>query len=155
MIRLGHIFCCTLLALSALVAAQDSPSALLQQLALARASWERSGVVNYQYGYNKFCECHAETPPETLVSIERGVVTDVRHRMVKTGDVVAAATTNFALYWTVEDLFALLERAAESAATVQAEFDPQSGVPQRIFIDYLPDIIGDEVDVRVTQFNAD
>lgn len=146
--------CCALCLVPALAWSQDAAAPFADRLAAARMAWERSGIDDYQYGYNKFCECHAETPPETLVSIAQGVVTDVRHRMAKTGDVVPAANTNFSLYWTVEDLFGLLERAAAASATVQADFDASSGVPQRIFIDYLPDIIGDEVDVRVTQFNA-
>ncbi len=137
-----------------LAMSQDGGMPFAGRLAEARASWERAAIADYVYGYNKFCECHAETPPETLVSVDDGVVTDVRHRMVKTGDVVPAAKENFALYWTVEDLFALLERAASGTATVRADFDPEIGMPQRIFIDYLPDLIGDEVDVRITSFDA-
>jgi hypothetical protein len=152
--KLLRTFCSTLLLIPAFALSQDTAAPFADRLAQARMIWERSGIDSYQYGYNKFCECHAETPPETLVSIEQGIVTDVRHRMVKTGDVVPAASANFSLYWTVDDLFALLERAANRSAAVQADFDASSGVPQRIFIDYLPDIIGDEVDVRVTQFNV-
>jgi hypothetical protein len=37
---------------------------------------------------------------------------------------------------------------------VRADFDEVSGVPRRIFIDYLPDVVGDELDVRVTRFEA-
>lgn len=134
--------------------AQEEVSAFSERLAQARIAWQRAGIAAYVYGYNKYCECHADTPPETLVSVEGGVVSDVRHRMAKTGDVVPADRENFALYWTVEDLFGLLERAAGGTATVRAEFDAQLGVPQRIFIDYLPEMIGDEVDVRVTSFDA-
>jgi hypothetical protein len=129
----------------------DSPA---QQLAAARSAWQQAGISRYVYGYNKFCECHAEAPPETLVSVDQGVVTDVRHRMSKTGDVVPAAAKNFELYWTVDDLFALLERATDGTAAVMADFDPEFGVPRRIYIDYLPDLIGDEVDVRITRFDA-
>lgn len=143
--------CCAVLSLPG---AAQSTDPLAERLAQARNAWQRAALEDYVYGYNKFCECHAETPPETLVSVDAGVVTDVRHRMVKTGDVVPADAENFALYWTIDDLFALLDRAASGTATVQADFDARLGVPQRIFIDYLPDLIGDEVDVRITSFNA-
>jgi hypothetical protein len=146
---------CTAIACASVARSQDDHGSLTRRLAEARDNWQRAAIADYVYGYNKFCECHAETPPETLVSVAAGIVTDVRHRMVKTGDVVPAASDNFALYWTVDDLFGLIERAAGGTATVQADFDAQNGVPQRIFIDYLPDIIGDEVDVRVTSFSAD
>jgi hypothetical protein len=137
--------------------AAQTPSAaagFAERLAQARLAWELAEIADYVYGYNKFCECHAETPPETLVSVAGGVVQDVRHRMAKTGDVIPADRKNFALYWTIADLFALLERAASGTASVRADFDPELGVPQRIFIDYRPELIGDEVDVRVTHFNA-
>lgn len=125
-----------------------------EQFESARSTWQNAAIDRYEYGYNKFCECHAETPPETIVSVEQTVVTDVRHRMFKTGDIVPADPKNFDLYWTVDDLFALLERAAEAAAIVRADFDPLSGVPRSIFIDYQPDLIGDEVDVRITRFEV-
>jgi hypothetical protein len=148
------IIICFAFAGATLLHAQEAGTSLSDRLAAARATWEQAAVTEYVYGYNKFCECHAETPPETLVSVADGVVTDVRHRMVRTGDVVPAQPDRFALYWTVEDLFGLIERAASGTATVQADFDADSGVPQRIFIDYLPDMIGDEVDVAVTSFSA-
>jgi hypothetical protein len=146
--------CIVLLHLAAVAQPPADVPTFSERLAAAQLAWQRAAIADYVYGYNKYCECHAETPPETRVSVDAGVVVDVRHRMVKTGDVVPADAKNFALYWTIDDLFALLERAASGTATVQADFDPQSGVPQRIFIDYLPDLIGDEVDVRVTHFNA-
>lgn len=153
--RIRALLLCAAIACSNLAGAQADGSALTERLAAARTVWQRAALTDYVYGYNKFCECHAETPPETLVSVAAGVVTDVRHRMAKTGDVVPADRDNFALYWTVDDLFGLIERAASGTATVQADFDARNGVPQRIFIDYLPDMIGDEVDVRVTSFSTD
>jgi hypothetical protein len=127
---------------------------LSERLNAARALWQQAGFDQYVYGFNKFCECHRETPPETLVEVTDEAITDVRHIMVKTGDTVPAAARNFALYWTVEDLFDLLERASRSEAVVRADFDDELGLPRRIFIDYLPDVVGDELDVRVTRFEA-
>jgi len=127
---------------------------LAARLTTARALWQRAGFDHYVYGFNKFCECHRETPPETLVEVSGEAVTDVRHIMVKTGDTVPASARNFALYWTIDDLFALLERASQSEAIVRADFDAELGLPRRIFIDYLPDVVGDELDVRITRFEA-
>ena len=67
---------------------------------------------------------------------------------------MAAASDNFELYWTVDDLFGLLERALQREAVVRADFDPQFGVPRSIYVDYLPDMIGDELDVRITRFET-
>jgi hypothetical protein len=132
----------------------ESPENFAAALAAARAQWQRAAIGEYVYGFNKFCECHRETPPETLVEVIDGHITDVRHIMAKTGDTVPAAAANFDLYWTVDGLFGLLERAAGTEAVVRADFDEASGVPRRIFIDYLPDVVGDELDVRVTRFEA-
>ena len=143
-----------LVAISAGAAAQvaDGPSELAQRIEAARTQWQLADVSGYQYGFNKFCECHRETPPETLVTVIDGTVTDVRHRMAKTGDTIPADARNFSLYWTIEDLFSLLDRAAHTRASVRAQFDAEVGVPKEIFIDYDPELIGDEVDVRVTRF---
>ena len=148
----------TLLALSSMgyALAQTSPTSadVAAKLRDARAQWQEAAVSDYLYGFNKFCECHRETPPETLVEVREDVVTDVRHVMVRTGDTVAAASDNFELYWTVDDLFGLLERALQREAVVRADFDPQFGVPRSIYVDYLPDMIGDELDVRITRFET-
>lgn len=146
------VICCALLALSAV--AQQPDATFAARFSQARAAWQSAGFTRYVYGYNKFCECHAQTPPETLVSVDNGTVTDVRHRMHKTGDIVPARAGSADLYWTVDDLFALIERALDDAATVRATFDAESGVPANIFIDYWPDLTGDEVDVRITSFDA-
>lgn len=132
----------------------QTPAQFSRDLAQARQQWQDAAIAEYVYGFNKFCECHRETPPETLVTVAGTTVTDVRHVMAKTGDTVPAAADNFALYWTIEDLFVLLGRAADRGASVQAEFDAELGIPRRVFIDYLPDIVGDEVDVRVTRFET-
>jgi len=132
----------------------DVNEPLSARLDMARALWQQAGFDQYVYGFNKYCDCHRETPPETLVEVTRGAVTDVRHIMVKTGDTVPASARNFALYWTVDDLFALLERALQKEAVVRADFDAELGLPSRIFIDYLPDVVGDELDVRITRFEA-
>ena len=143
-----------LCSLGAAAMAQTGEADFAQRLAAARASWQSAAPADYRYGFNKYCDCHRDTPPETLVSVAGGVVTDVRHVMAKTGDTVPAAANNFDLYWTIEDLFGLLERASERGATVRATFDAELGRPEQIFIDYLPDIVGDEVDVRITRFES-
>jgi len=139
---------------SAIAQTSDVNQPLSVRLNSARALWQHAGLDQYVYGFNKFCECHRETPPETLVEVSRGAVTDVRHIMVKTGDTVPASARNFSLYWTVDDLFALLDRASQKDAIVRADFDAELGLPRRIFIDYLPDVVGDELDVRITRFEA-
>ena len=29
----------------------------------ARARWQSAAIASYEYGYNKYCDCHRESPP--------------------------------------------------------------------------------------------
>lgn len=130
-------------------AAQDA-----SELARARETWQRAGLVSYEYGYNKFCECHGDSPPETLVTVTSGRVTQVRHRRAGFEREVPAADKNLQFYWTVPELFDLLETALAREATVRFRFDASLGYPTSVYIDYAASTVGDEVDVRITRFEA-
>jgi hypothetical protein len=67
---------------------------------------------------------------------------------------VPAREGSLALYWTVDDLFALIVWATERDATVRARYDEALGYPTAIFIDYDTALIGDELDVRLTRLRA-
>jgi hypothetical protein len=132
-----------------IVAAQDA-----DELARAREAWQRADIADYEYGYNKYCECHGESPPETLVTVTSGRVTNVRHRREEFDREVPAAAKNLQFYWTVPDLFDLLEAALEREAIVRFRFDSALGYPTSVYIDYAANTVGDEVDVRITRFEA-
>ena len=120
------------------------------QLDAARARWQLAGLTAYEYGYHKYCECHRDSPPETVVTVSGGNVTRVRHRPAG-GDVeVPAADKNFQYYWTVDGLFDLIASALERGVQVRASYDAALGFPREVFIDYDTDFIGDELDVRLT-----
>jgi hypothetical protein len=136
-------------ALPGICAAQDAA-----ELARARDAWQRAGIVSYEYGYNKFCECHGDSPPETLVTVTSGRVTQVRHRRAGFEREVPAAAKNLQFYWTVPELFDLLEAALAREATVRFRFDATLGYPTSVYIDYAANTVGDEVDVRITRFEA-
>ncbi len=116
----------------------------------ARARWREAGLVSYEYGYHKFCECHPDSPPETVVSVRDGKVIDVRHRPVGFTNEVPAAEKNFEYYWTVDGLFELIAKALERHVQVRADYDAKLGYPSKIYIDYDADLIGDELDLRLT-----
>ena len=69
--------------------------------ARARAG-RRAALGRYEYGYHKFCECHRESPPETIVTVRDGSVVGVRHRPAGSDAEVPAADKNLEYYWTVE-----------------------------------------------------
>lgn len=117
----------------------------------ARARWQSAALAGYEYGYHKFCECHRESPPETVVTVRGGGVTAVRHRPAGGTVEVPAADKNFQYYWTVDGLFALIASALERGVQVRAAYDAGLGFPREIYIDYDANFIGDELDLRLTR----
>ena len=116
----------------------------------ARARWRSATLARYEYGYHKYCECHRESPPETVVTVRDGSVTAVRHRPAGSSVEVPAADKNFEYYWTVDGLFDLIAAAQQRGVQVRAAYDAELGFPREIYIDYDANLIGDELDVRLT-----
>ena len=116
----------------------------------ARARWKSAAISSYEYGYNKYCDCHRESPPETVVTVRGGQVVGVRHRPVGFTNEVQADERNLQFYWTVDGLFELVAAALARGVTVRASYDPQLGYPTQVYIDYDANFIGDELDVRLT-----
>jgi Family of unknown function (DUF6174) len=112
--------------------------------------WQSAALSSYEYGYRKYCECHPDSPPETIVTVRDGQVSAVRHRPVGYDREVPAEAKNLKYYWTVDGLFALLRAAFERGAMVRATYDPAVGYPTSINIDYDADFIGDELDLKIT-----
>lgn len=135
-----------------LASAQSAQSAAIDDLRQAEAAWQGAAIADYEYGYNKYCDCHRENPPETLVTVSANAVVNVRHRPQDSDRIVPAEPRNFPLYWTIDDLFVLVESALSRDAVVRADYDRALGYPTSIYIDYDAALIGDEVDVRITRF---
>jgi hypothetical protein len=129
------------------------PATEEEKLDRHRALWAAAAFDDYEYGYNKYCECHRETPPETLVTIHDGEVVGVRHRPFGSDHEVQAEQRNFEWYWTVEGLFDLVATGLARNAEVRADYDPTLGYPTHVYVDYDANLIGDEVDVRLTRLD--
>jgi hypothetical protein len=116
----------------------------------ARAQWREAGLAAYEYGYHKFCECHRDNPPESVVSVRNGAVVGVRHRPVGTTVEVPAEAKNLEFYWTMDGVFDLIASAQLRGVTVRVQYDTALGFPRSIYIDYDADFIGDELDLKFT-----
>ncbi|HUQ51390.1 MAG TPA: DUF6174 domain-containing protein [Gammaproteobacteria bacterium] len=136
------------LALAATSAVADA------ELDAARARWQSAGLAGYEYGYHKYCECHRDSPPETVVTVRGGKVVGVRHRPVGSTTEVPAADKNLEYYWTVDGLFGLISSAQQRGVQVRAQYDAALGFPREVYIDYDANFIGDELDVRLTGVTA-
>lgn len=140
-----------LLALGGALAAARAADGPATELDAARARWRAAALGDYEYGYHKFCECHRDAPPETLVTVRGGEVVRVRHRPQGYALEVPAEDRNLQYYWTMEGLFDLLDSAIERGVTVRARYDAELGYPTELYIDYDAELIGDELDLRLTR----
>jgi Family of unknown function (DUF6174) len=127
-----------------------APALADAELDAAEARWRAAALAGYEYGYYKYCECHRDAPPETIVTVRDGKVVRVRHRPAGSEVEVPAQDKNFDYYWTVDALFRLIASAFERGVTVRATYDAAQGFPREIYIDYDADFIGDELDLRLT-----
>jgi hypothetical protein len=162
-LRFGFAACVLGVAFAGHVSAQDrgraaeKPAAASAQpaleLAAARAKWRSAGLSSYEYGYRKFCECHPDTPPETIVTVREGQVVGVRHRPVDYAKEVPGDPERFKFYWTVDGLFDLVAAALDRGASVRVSYDGALGFPTAIYVDYDAQFIGDEVDLKLTSVN--
>jgi hypothetical protein len=132
------------------IALAGAPAFADAELDGARARWESAALSRYEYGYHKYCECHRESPPETIVTVRDGTVVGVRHRPAGSTTEVPAADKNLEYYWTVEGLFDLIAAAQMRGVQVRALYDAALGHPREIYIDYDANFIGDELDLRLT-----
>jgi uncharacterized protein DUF6174 len=116
----------------------------------ARSAWRHAALTDYEYGYRKYCACHPDSPPETIVTVRGGTIVGVRHRPVDSTNEVPAKAGSEHYYWTIDELFELISSAKARGASVQATYDAERGFPKEIHIDYDKNAIGDELDVVLT-----
>ena len=90
--------------------------------------------------------CGCSLAGKAEVTVEDGVPGLV---LVNGQAVAAADAAPFEL--TVDGLLAEARRALEQGGTVVASFDPATGQPRRLEIDYLPGAIDDELTIVVNQ----
>jgi hypothetical protein len=150
-VPVAMLFAC---ALAAVTPSSRAGAAPTDELQASWARWTAAGVASYEYGYNKFCECHRDTPPETVVVVADGAVERVYHLYGGSASEVPARQGSTDLYWTIEDLFRLIEGALERNATVRARYDATLGYPTVVYVDYDANFVGDEIDVRLTRLSA-
>jgi len=148
-VKAPHALLLATLACAALAAAAQPAD-----LKAARIAWRAAKLVDYEYGYRKFCACHPDSPPETVVTVRGGEVVGVRHRPAGSTNEVPARAGSLQYYWTIDELFELIESAQRRGAQVRANFDRERGFPTEIHIDYDRNAIGDELDVVLTTVSA-
>jgi len=134
--------------------ALSRPSAADDELVANRGVWAAAGIASYEYRYEKVCDCHPDTPAETIVTITNGVVVDVRYDRQDYLSEVAVAADNYRWFRTIDDLFTLVETASKTADTLRVAYDQTLGYPAYIYIDYDHAMVGEEVELQVISLRA-
>jgi hypothetical protein len=114
-------------------------------LAAAAAAWAAAGIGDYRLDLGFLCAC--ALPPRVIVEVVDGTptATDADGRPLDAGTLAMTPVT-------LDQLFAEIRRAQAAGGVVKATFDPVSGLPTRLDIDYLPQGIDDELSIVVNAF---
>lgn len=111
-----------------------------------RELWERQAMDTYQYSVERICFCGLAGP--VRVTVVDGVATG--RVFVMSGDPVPQEQADW--YPTVDGLFVILFDAAQrNAHDIEATYDPDTGVPLDIFIDYQQNVADEELGFRVIE----
>jgi hypothetical protein len=129
-------------------------SVTAQDTADARARWQAAAIDDYEYSYQRVCDCHPDQLADTIVTVTDGEVAAVRYAREDYAEDIPVAEDRLSWFRTMEDLFDLVENAAANDADVRATFDPDRGYPTEVYVDYIRDLIGDEVDLTITAFRS-
>lgn len=113
----------------------------------ARARWEAAALGDYRFTLQRMCFCPAPdyTGPFE-VTVRDGEIAGVR---------LDGASVEPERAVTVDDLFTLIEEAyARRAETVRLAFDPQTGAPTEVYVDYDSMMADEEIGYTVTGLEA-
>ncbi|MDH3269946.1 MAG: DUF6174 domain-containing protein [Gemmatimonadota bacterium] len=122
----------------------------LAELNRNRARWAQVRPAAYEYAVERLCFCALEGPVRMLVTGSQAS----GHRFVDSGDPVPVDQREW--YPTVEGLFDVVADAfGRDAFEVDVTYDPDTGVPVEIFIDYEQNVADEELGFRVTEAPSD
>jgi len=120
-----------------------------EELDANRALWMAAELSDYEFRYQKVCECHRETPADTIVIVRDGEIVQVRYDREDYLNEIVVPAKNYQWFRTVDDLFSLVAGAQARNALVRVSYHPTLGYPERIYVDYDQNLVGEEVELHV------
>ena len=117
----------------------------------ALALWNTSGLVAYQLGFRRVCECTEEYLAPSISTVENGVVVEV---LVGNGTLLDSDSLLFQNAYSVEVLFGILESALEEGIyyEIRVDYDATYGYPTSVYIDYDFNMADEEFNVVIDSF---
>ena len=120
----------------------------LRDLTNARARWARVGPDDYRYAIRRLCFCGPEAIGPVRVTVSAGEAT--ARVYVDGGEPVPGSLAP--LFPTVDGVFQILVDAFEDGAyRIDVVYDPETGVPLDVFIDYEENVADEELGFEVTE----
>ena len=117
-------------------------------LAAARARWALTDADNYLFEFRRSCFCAPDFVRPVRIQILDGVVSSAIY--VDTEEPISLPLPSVP---TIDDLFDEIQDALDRMAfSVMAEYDANMGYPTSISIDFIENVIDDEMAFTVSSF---
>ncbi len=117
-----------------------------ERLDAARARWDAAGIADYTWSYRRSCFC---PPFAVTVVVEDGAA--VSHEVEADPAVDPVVPEEVAIF-TVEDLFAEVQQAIDTADSVTVEYEDETGRVLTVDVDQITNAVDDEYSYAVTAF---
>ena len=115
-----------------------------KELGQARLLWAGQGIGTYRLKVAYICECPGGAYE---LSIRDGALIQA----VLDGETVELSSIE-GFPTTVDAIFRQADAALRRGGSIQAAYDPQTGVPLKMFIDPVPNAIDDELGIEISSF---
>ena len=120
----------------------------MDELERNQSLWERVGPATYRYAVERLCFCGVEARGPVRVAVADGQV--LSRVYADSGDPVSPPLED--LFPTVDGLFDILRDAIERGAhSIDVTYDPETGVPIDLWIDYEDFVADEELGFGVTE----
>ena len=139
---------CLIFAVVAVASCNDAVSPDRGALELHLGRWTASGVVSYQYRFERSCFCAPDDTRPVLIRVDADSIVSIQDAL--TGEVLDQSV--FDRYPTVGGLFEIILDAIElQAQQLEVRYHEQFGYPTRIVIDYRAQISDEELFIEARE----
>lgn len=116
-----------------------------------RRQWQAQAVENYRFVARRGCYCPGEVVAPVVVEVRNGEITSLAYQETGTG----VGATLSGLWPPLEGVFDIVQDAIDrEAADLTVEYDPDFGFPRAIAIDYMENVIDEELAFTVEGFEV-
>lgn len=147
----------TLAAAIGLVAGCDALTAPdeweMRREAFERSSerWRGEGIDAYSYTSLAYCECLPASVGPVEITVEDGRISSLTP--LQRDEPVPEEQWD--AFWTVEELFDLVERGLEERARqLHVSYDTSFGYPRKVDLDFEEQVTDDEFFIQISEFTA-